>query len=419
MEAERFDDLTRLLARSPSRRVFLKSLAAAVTGGLLGVQLGGPVSHAQHKFLPGLPGQGFPPEAPGGGPGPGPHNSSLAGQPCACGTFDIRGECVHCSGTLCCDASGLGCLPCAACPGRCASTDAHEQQVCGCGTGVCIDGACHEACDAGVFCRDKGPCQVCYKHLLGLPQCKGCQSGECCSGTACEKIGKCRETRTDGTCATCTELNKVCGTDGTCVADCPPGQCLDGDRCVVLSDSEGGCSGCETCGHTADHPRICLPCQAVRPNSCCYTSSGGTSVCLNAQSSPDANCSILGSDAKCCNGSCVHTDTDITNCGSCGHLCEPGQSCQGGQCTGGSTGFRTCPNGVQGSNGPHFQNCAGGGVDGPCVCATTTDGRNLCVANGGCEGCFSDCSKCPSGTVCIPDVDCQPCGGGVFCGAAC
>src|SRR5688572_24312852 len=66
-----------------------------------------------------------------------------------------------------------------------------------------------------------------------------------------------------------------------------------------------------------------------------------------------------------CNGACVNTSADATNCGTCGRACVVGESCQAGQCV------RSCAPQVD---------CGG-------QCADTTSNSLHC---GGCgRGCAS------------------------------
>jgi endo-1,4-beta-D-glucanase Y len=49
-----------------------------------------------------------------------------------------------------------------------------------------------------------------------------------------------------------------------------------------------------------------------------------------------------------CSGTCTDTNSNTSNCGSCGHACTSGQSCTNGTCTGGGAGGTT---GTAGSTG--------------------------------------------------------------------
>ncbi len=101
----------------------------------------------------------------------------------------------------------------------------------------------------------------------------------------------------------CGDCNTVCGPndvcqDGQCV--CVPKTCADlGAQCGSVSDGCGGMLECGSCG----------------PDEVCES---GTCV---------PNCS-----GTICNGVCVDTSNDPTNCGTCGNACSQCQSCTNGSC---------------------------------------------------------------------------------------
>ncbi len=59
-------------------------------------------------------------------------------------------------------------------------------------------------------------------------------------------------------------------------------------------------------------------------------------VCGPGQTCFDGTCfSVCGAERSWfCNGTCVDLLNDIRNCGNCGHACAAGQTCRGGVCGG-------------------------------------------------------------------------------------
>src|SRR5579871_1656762 len=62
-------------------------------------------------------------------------------------------------------------------------------------------------------------------------------------------------------------------------------------------------------------------------------------ICQNGETCQSGQCMGGGcmNGQQMCNGFCTDTNSDPANCGQCGLACQNGQTCQGGQCTGGMT----------------------------------------------------------------------------------
>jgi hypothetical protein len=86
-----------------------------------------------------------------------------------------------------------------------------------------------------------------------------------------------------------------------------------------------------------------------------------------------------------CGSHCRDLSTDVKNCGSCGHVCSDGKTCQNGRCKGGTQA--TCGDGVK--NGT--DECDGSDLDGK----TCTDFGFVGAAGLTCAGnCTFDTSGC-------------------------
>jgi hypothetical protein len=133
--------------------------------------------------------------------------------------------------------------------------------------------------------------------------------------------------------------------------------------------------------------------------------------------------------------SCTNTQTDVFNCGTCGHVCAMGQFCQSGQCActppygacgnsclnlqGDAMNCGTCGNVCPASasfcsNGSCSATCSGTQCNGICT-NTASDILNCgacgttCPANATCSG---GACACPAGTVLCGNACMASCGGG-------
>lgn len=209
------------------------------------------------------------------------------------------------------------------------------------------------------------------------------------AGVACELIGG----------AICTLGTKVPPAISACEAAWSIGVCLPNTNSITcpLVCSQILCTCNPACG----------PCEDCFNRKCVAHSGAGTS----------------------CNNTCVDLQTDPNNCGSCGHICPSGQTCQNGTCAC-PTGFIDCngiccatdPTGVStccnGSCCAAFQCCNG-------ICCALT-GQYCTHSTGSCcpvlqyceESGVGDCC-CPPGTECCgisPSGQCQCCPTGHCCG---
>ncbi len=217
-----------------------------------------------------------------------------------------------CAGACCSNAD---------CPGACQMCSASHT----CVAVINADdpnGRCTGTCDATGACKaSKG--QACTA-----------QAGGCVSGTVCAPEGICCDKACTGSCEAC-DLSGALGTCTTLGAGATP---HSGHSQCEATDVE--CAG--KCNGTS--------------NACFYTTAGcGSAACSGSTYTPAGTCSsgacVAGTTQPCptnescsgtacacsppnqtCSGSCVNTNTDAANCGSCGHSCGTGSTCFGGQC---------------------------------------------------------------------------------------
>ncbi len=194
MEPSRFDDLTKALATSTSRRHALKTIAATALGSILG--LGG-IGTAFANCKPNGIGCNT--------------NSQCCSGGCCHGTCTDLGTTSNCGtcGHRC--ASGQGC-----CNGTC--TDLNTIQNCG---------SCGNVCPAGQMCSD-GQC-VCPLGRTKL--CNGTCATNCLS-TGCSNGCNCVQDAAVGN-FYCAQGAATQGCSSDC--DCPSGQmCINGGVCVAV-----------------------------------------------------------------------------------------------------------------------------------------------------------------------------------------
>ena len=185
MDSTKFDDLTKVLATSTSRRQALKAIAATTVGGILG--------------LSGI--------------------GNVFAKPCAPNGRHCNSKTVCCSGFCDSTTKRCACQPgtcSSACPcpsgqtcvnGFCCPT----SQVCNgvCCSGTCVNGQC--TCPSGCLALANGTCaQIC----TGVPDSCTCggSGGSVCAGDSSSPTG--------GVCSPNGAVNT-----GTCTSDanCPPG----------------------------------------------------------------------------------------------------------------------------------------------------------------------------------------------------
>jgi len=255
-----------------------------------------------------------------------------------------------------------------------------------CRTGACnpVDGACtgapvadDSACDDGESCSHSDNCQS--GECLGTAY--SCDDEDPCTDDVCDGDGGCSQVANTAACDdddpctvgdvccvggcagvaySCDDGNSctddVCNGDGTCTRTFRTGSCDDDNECTQADTCQGGrCVGA--------NPVVCVPADSCHAVGVCDPATG---VCSDP----------VRADGTTCDDSA---------------FCTIGDTCQGGNCTGG--GPRTCTNGVS---------CAEGACD---EASDTCDGSA-----------FPDGYLCDDGDSCTRSDSCTAgvCGGVAF-----
>ena len=191
----------------------------------------------------------------------------------------------------------------------------------------------------------------------------------------------------------------ACGTSAPAPARCAPGDVICGGACTSLLTSQSNCGGCG------------IACQAP--------GNGGTTSCVGGACQP-ACAAPLGlcnarTDAGASGLACTDTSADPVNCGACGQVCAPQQTCNAGRCTSCPSGELQCPTATPGRTAckavlSDNLNCGGCGA----ACASPSSCQNgACVAPG-----LSNCGNASGGPAQQKDLQNDPANCGA-CGNAC
>jgi hypothetical protein len=138
------------------------------------------------------------------------------------------------------------------------------------------------------------------------------------------------------------------------------------------------------CG-TDSYNLVCSsPTGDVVNRSTAYTCDGGSCNTVTSDVAPTITCA-----SGCCGAACVDTQTDESNCGSCGTSCTGGQSCISGLC-------EDCRDACEVGSCGDFTQCGGGTLT--CAAATYCGANTECGGNscqcltgyGNCDGDWSN-----------------------------
>jgi hypothetical protein len=289
---------------------------------------------------------------------PTPENPCDASHPCdESYTCNRKGYCVK-EGTewrIDCQPDDNPCTKDHVARGRCYDA-IKDGNPCEGESGTCCSGECVDTQ------TDANNCGVCASS--GGAVCAGTSSPTCCSGI-------CSDTQTDanncGACASsggdvCADGNNQC-VSGTC-------KCGTGDPCTYGNTCDSGTGTCKCgTGDACGSEENCVwgDCECGNEGLCTH---GNQCVDHTCKCGTGAKCE--GTYIQCCSGACISVETDMNNCGSCGHVCETGAhqevECRTGYCqvTGCEGTYTNCPGTCDCDLGP---NCCKNGNE--CISRST------------------------------------------------
>lgn len=271
--------------------------------------------------------------------------------------------------------------------GRCVtSCPSSTPTVCGNRSCIHVDtnrdncGRCGNACKDGFICF-KGKCTLSCPSTA--PQCGSGASATCCSLGCCN--GQCVDFKTNplhcGGCKKRCASGNLCF-QGACRIECPSFAPKCGVPGRELCCDKQCCK--DTCVDTQSDPYNCGSCGLqCKPGERCDKGECKLSCPTTAPKCgpPEKEtCCAL----SCCNDACIDIQNDRNHCGACGRQCPSGFRCSGGQC------ILSCP-----ASAPQC------GAPGQETCCALNCCNNACVDTLNdplhCGGCGN---ICPSGQVC-------------------
>ena len=318
--------------------------------------------------------------------------------PCAGVDCDPGEECIE--GACMCGGTGQDCGPDSTCCGtECVDTDVDANHCRECNRAC--DNPFDPLCDGNVLITFGRPGE-CTDGLCTYPEIREacpffCVNGAC-AGQTCGEDCESPMTCCAGQCVDTTSDTGNCGTCGKACNDPPEPRC-NGPQQLAIYDTEGNCSngGCEYEWYPVSCEFGCAE-AACLPDPCAMIECDDDAQCIGGEclcGSEDL-LTLCSGETVCCQGACVDTYMDMSNCGGCGLVCEAGVNhvydawCIDGIC------YLWCD--------PDSGDCDENPFNG-CEAYTWNDTSN-------CGECGFDCTQ-------LPAVEIADCGDGVCIVASC
>jgi len=220
-----------------------------------------------------------------------------------------------------------------------------------------------------------------------------CPPGSILSGGTCVRLNPCLPgyafcSSAELDCFGCMNLQTDPNSCGTCCNVCPAGQVCCGGKCGPTSQTCGNCGSgtqtrtCNSAGTAWNAWSACSGAVGCKPNAT-MSCTNGTQTCNS--SCQWGNC-VCNSGYTACSNGCKDTQTDSSNCGSCGNKCTTtNPDCCSGSCTNWQTDNQNCGSCGNKCSSTHPNCCSG-------ICTNSLSDSSNC---GACN------NACPSNSTCV------------------
>ncbi|HAZ28305.1 MAG TPA: hypothetical protein DCY48_00830 [Candidatus Magasanikbacteria bacterium] len=323
---------------------------------------------------------------------------------------------------------------CTAVPVDCDDDEACTADACNPNTGVCeYTPACGD-CDTNEECDDENPCTD-DRCDVTTGACEHTPNTATCSdGSLCTKNDGCIDGECIGTPINC-EDGSACTTEDTChpgtgLCIYTQADCDDGVACTVDScDVELGCVNTPDDGTCPDGDLCAIPTCDVA-DGCTYVpvDCNDGNECTTDACDPETgdcihipSCPICTSDAECNDDNSCTDDTcdpatgcvNVDNTAPCddANACTEGDTCQGGECVGGSPADCNDNDPCTTDSCDPVEGCVNMGECPPCLSDAECDDENVCTddACNPAVGCINtpQSGACEDGNGCTGNDACQ------------
>ena len=306
------------------------------------------------------------------------HGSATCSESGGCGFTCNNGFCTK--GTACADIQ-TDSDNCGSCGNVCnTSKVAHASAV------TCDGGSCKATACTSPYAVNNGTCNACVSgYCYSSGSCLNTQAdmnncGSCGNVCNTSKVAHSSAVTCDGgSCKATACTSPYALNNGTCNA-CESGYCYSSGSCL---NTQTDMNNCGSCGNVCNTNKVA--------HSSAVTCDGGSckaTACTSPYALNNGTCNACESGYCYSSGSCLNTQTDMSNCGSCGNVCNTSKVAHSSAvtCNNGVCEATACESTYRVSNGT-------------CICDIGYHTyENICEANT-IENCGSHDSLCSTSSI--------------------